>query len=220
MAYQWDIDNPRTYNSRMGKYRTKIEFDFICDSLTRQVSILDIGGGSGRFAIPLHDAGHDVTVIDKNGEAIELLNGRCPNIRCLVEDFEATRVSQKYDFILSIEVLDYFKDWSSVFRTIYGLLNEDGLFVFTATNKSSWRTIARNLIRDDYGYTQMSAREYLRFVEDSSFVVQRCTGFSWIPLGVGSNSRLVSVFANLERGLRLNRWIAQSPHLLFAVRKA
>ena len=220
MSYFWDFENPLSYRNRMGQYRTKKEVDFIGSYLTNKTKILDIGGGSGRFAIPLHEAGHDVTVVEKNGEAIELLKSRCSDITLIHNDFRKIEITDKYDLVISIEVLIYMSDWQDVFQKVHNLLRDNGIFIFTAVNKSSWRTIVRNIIRKKHVYTEMSTREYLQFISKNSFCLESCVGFSWIPLDVNSNSKFVDYFSYFEKIFQLQRWILQSPQLLFAIRKA
>ena len=42
----------------------------------RPLSVLDVGGGTGGFAVPLAQAGHDVTVIDASPDALAALTRR------------------------------------------------------------------------------------------------------------------------------------------------
>ncbi|TFV54098.1 methyltransferase domain-containing protein [Geodermatophilus sp. DF01-2] len=41
--------------------------------------VLDVGGGSGNFAVPLARLGHDVTVVDPSADALATLNRRAEN---------------------------------------------------------------------------------------------------------------------------------------------
>ena len=75
--YDWDIENPRGYANAMGLYRTRKERAFLQAHITgHRLRILDVGGGSGRFAIPLAEQGHAVTVVDISPEAISQLQRR------------------------------------------------------------------------------------------------------------------------------------------------
>ena len=57
MTYIWDINTG--YATKGGKYKTEREISFIKKHMPdRKTKILDIGGGSGRFAIPLTQMGH------------------------------------------------------------------------------------------------------------------------------------------------------------------
>jgi hypothetical protein len=73
LRYIWDEENPEGYANRIGRYRTDVESRFLFDHLgPSPLRILDMGGGSGRFGGALSDRGHDVTLIDKNPEAVAL----------------------------------------------------------------------------------------------------------------------------------------------------
>jgi hypothetical protein len=54
MQYIWDVSNPRTYNNRSGCYKFQRERGFIVNHGANPLErILDIGGGSGRYAVDL-----------------------------------------------------------------------------------------------------------------------------------------------------------------------
>ena len=159
--YLWDIENRATYNNRMGKYKTSIESNFLKKYITHSQTILDIGGGSGRFAIPFYNEGQKITLIDKDEHALSILSKRCPDIQFINNDFIhwEPKIKNSFDIILSIEVLLYINDWKSYFNKVYDLLKDDGVFIFTATNKYSWRTIfqkVKDINKPDYKYSIFS----------------------------------------------------------------
>ena len=81
MPYNWDYLDNRAYNNKVGHYKFRREFKFIVENGSQNfTSILDIAGGSGRFAIPLSDYSHNITVIDVNKEALLLLRQRKSSI--------------------------------------------------------------------------------------------------------------------------------------------
>ena len=83
MIYIWDIKTG--YSTRSGKYKTLEEYEFISKNITnKNLKILDIGGGSGRFAIPLQQAGHKITVIEPNKDALQLLRARTTKLKSLI----------------------------------------------------------------------------------------------------------------------------------------
>ena len=226
--YFWDFENPASYNNRMGRFKTRRERDFIHRYAGASPNVApDVGGGSGRFAIQLHDQGHHLTVLDMNETAIRLLNGRRPDIVTRTERFDTAEFDacQKYDLILAIEVLLYVEDWVGFFEKVHSLLADDGVFVFSATNRWSWRTLlqrAKTRITgaQDYGFTIEGTRRYRKIVAQSHFRVDDIDGFLWCPFGLDSDNPLVGACAAAERLLRLNRFIAQSPWLMYAVTKA
>lgn len=74
--YIWDTNNLKTYKNVMGIYKTEITYKFITKYLMNNTKILDIGGGSGRFAIPLEMNKHDVTIIDPDSGAMKILRNK------------------------------------------------------------------------------------------------------------------------------------------------
>ena len=53
MGYNWDYPDKKAYNNKVGQYKFKREFNFIFNNgKDRLEKILDVAGGSGRFAIP------------------------------------------------------------------------------------------------------------------------------------------------------------------------
>ena len=139
MTYIWDISNPKTYNNKMGVYKFKVEYKFIQSQLTSNCSILDIGGGSGRIAIPILNLGYSVTVIEKSEEALQILSKRNPKINVILCDFMEYQSKTKYEIILAIEVLQYINDWDLFFTKISNHLIDNGKFIFTTINPNSWR---------------------------------------------------------------------------------
>ena len=208
----------------MGHYKTKSEFEFINRYLDSPKEILDIGGGSGRFAIPFQNGGHNVTVLDLSEPALTKLRERNSTINLIQSDFFQWQPSHEnfYDLILSIEVLLYIKDWNSFFNKVHRLLKKNGVFIFTATNKKSWRTILQK-IKDknqpDYNYSIYSLNDYKKIINETNFRIDVLEGFLWIPCSINSNSKFVEIFARIEKLFNLNRFYSQSPWLIFAVKK-
>lgn len=218
-SYLWDVKNPKGYKNRMGSYKTRIQLDFILKQIKeKKMRILDIGGGSGRFAIPIKLKGHDVTVIELDNNAINLLKKREDKIKTILMDFNDFITDTKYDIIICMEVLQYFPSYCNSFKRIFDMLKNDGIFIFTVVNSSSWRYFLRKL-KKHTNYNITSYRDYLKLLKSNNFRIINKKGFQWIPLTVNSNSRMVLLFSYLEKILFLDKCFIQSPYLLFAVRK-
>lgn len=222
--FYWDIENTATYNNKMGHYKTKSELEFINKYLDSPKEILDIGGGSGRFAIPFQNSGHHVTVLDLSEPALTILKERNSTIKLIHSDFLQWQPSHEnsFDLILSIEVLLYIKDLIGFFNKVHRLLKKNGIFIFTATNKKSWRTILQK-IKDknqpDYNYSIYSLNDYKKIINETNFTIDALEGFLWIPCKLNSNSKFVDIFTSIEKAFYLNKFYAQSPWLIFAVKK-
>jgi acetyltransferase-like isoleucine patch superfamily enzyme/2-polyprenyl-3-methyl-5-hydroxy-6-metoxy-1,4-benzoquinol methylase len=216
--YQWDIENPNGYNNRSGIYKTKVEYEFIKSHISDKLkTILDMGGGSGRFALPLLNEGFDVTVVDLDSNAVELCRKRgltksfCSDIR----NFE----SNEFDVILAIELF-LVTPPDIVFEIANQKLSKDGIFIFVATNKDSWRYKMHNSrLNVSKNYGELTFEEYNKLLNEKGFTPIDIKGFNWLPFRVNSNHIFVTVFSKIESWFKLYRWFGQSPWLLYACKK-
>jgi 2-polyprenyl-3-methyl-5-hydroxy-6-metoxy-1,4-benzoquinol methylase len=224
-TYLWDIENPKGYANAMGRYKTRRELAFLLAHLigARQ-RVLDVGGGSGRFAMPLAERGHDVTVVDICEDAVRLLHRRSnPRISTRCADFLAQTFDSHFDVVMGIESIQYFTSVTleHLFAKIHSVLRPGGRFVFTGLNSRSWR-YALHTLRGSKGiqYNVAGPNDYQTALRKAGFDVLSMEGLVWMPFTVSSNSRLVPLFGSIERALHLNRWIGQSPWLLVAAQRA
>lgn len=133
-SYNWDEEG-LPYSSRMGKYKTEVEYKFILKNITNyqlNSKILDIGGGSGRFSSKMKSLGYDCLVIDPDVDAISIAKQKGLKIENI--EFHEFSSESKYAIILAIEVLLYIKDKDFFFNKVHQYLKNGGVFIFTATN--------------------------------------------------------------------------------------
>ena len=218
MTYTWDINTG--YATKGGKYRTEREFSLIKKHLpNKKMKILDIGGGSGRFAVPLSQAGHCVTVIDINAEALSILRNRNNNIEIINENFENFENDSLFDMVLMIESMQYFSDLHLLFSKIRSMINLRANVIFTAPNANSLKYKIRKLIPHTHYPGVRDYKTYKELLIDCGFEIVDIDAFNWLPFRVNTNSLLVPYFAKLEKTFHLNRWLTQGPELLFCARK-
>lgn len=218
MSYLWDEENPQGYFNRSGIYKTKVELDFIKSHISiNQNVILDMGGGSGRFAVPLIKEGFDVTVVDLNQDAIKLCKER-GIIKSFCADIKEFH-SLGYDAVLAIELF-LVTTPEEVFKVANQKLSKDAIFIFVGTNKNSWRYKLHNFrSKKSINYGELSIQEYEKLLIQNGFKIISLKGFNWIPFKVNSNNILIPFFAKIESLFRLDRWLSQSPWLLFSCQK-
>lgn len=223
MDYIWDINNKGTYNNRVGYYKYNKEFNFIVKQGAGLFNhILDIAGGSGRFAMPLTKFSDDITVIDINQEAIAVLNDRNTDIKTINSDFLQVNLDQKYTLITCIEAIGYFPDLEYFFTKAANVLDENGRFIFSCTNPSSWRFVFRkikHLKNKPTKYNEPTLKELECLLNNAGLELVEQEGFNWLPLPLSSNSIFVLFFALVEKTLKLNRYYSQSPWLMISVKK-
>lgn len=223
MRYNWDYLDPKAYNNKVGNYKFSKELSFIRHAFKNEKgNLLDIAGGSGRFAIPLAEYFNEVTVVEKNHDAISLLTTRNSSIRTIEGDIMQVKIEDRFSLIICIEALDYFENWAEFFKKVNGLMKEDGMFIFTYTNPSSWRYYLRkikHLWKKGYTYNKMDFEKFKVLLGDCSFNIVDIEGMNWIPFPLASNNIFVNFFIRTENLLHLNKWIGQSPWLLISVQK-
>jgi 2-polyprenyl-3-methyl-5-hydroxy-6-metoxy-1,4-benzoquinol methylase len=218
LPYLWDADNPLGYGNRLGRYRTNMESDFLFGHLGEPPQrILDMGGGSGRFGGALAAQGHHVTLIDKNPQAVALAQERGVQraIACDISDFQESG----FDCVVCMEVIQYFEDCAPIIAKASQSLKTGGTFVFCVTNSRSWRFRLRALKGGQFKVNAYTIKEIEQCLEGHDFEIAERKGFHWSVAQTGSDSFLVDVSALIEKSLGLQKWLSQSPWLLYACKK-
>ncbi|MEM1166994.1 MAG: class I SAM-dependent methyltransferase [Planctomycetota bacterium] len=67
----WDVD-PEEHAAQL---------DTVLELTEPESTVLDLGAGSGRIAVPLAEAGRIVIAVDRDGEALAALGERAPDVR-------------------------------------------------------------------------------------------------------------------------------------------
>jgi 2-polyprenyl-3-methyl-5-hydroxy-6-metoxy-1,4-benzoquinol methylase len=118
---------------------TRRRADVIC-SVFRSLQlerpeILDLGCGMGWFAEELASFGN-VTGIDLSEEAIAQAKVRCPQAKFMAANILADSLpGERFDVIVSQEVLAHVEDQSKYIRVAAELLKAGGLLILTTANK-------------------------------------------------------------------------------------
>ena len=216
--YLWDLENPHGYGNRMGRYRTRVELEFIQQHLPPPPQrVLDVGGGSGRFSNILQAQGHQITIVDKNPQALALARGK--GLAAVVTSDILEYDGRDFEAVVCMEVLEYFEDCAPVIARCAGFLKPGGVFIFCIINSQSWRFRLQRWQKNDYQAAGFSPAEVKGHLQKNGFELMAMRGFQWCLARTGSDSRLVSLSAVVEKSLGLNRWLSQSPWLLYACRK-
>ena len=101
----------------------------------RELTVLDVGGGTGGFAVPLAEAGHRVTVVDASPDALAALTRRAADagvadrVRAVQGDGESLAgliEPASSDLILCHAVLEVVDDPSGVVAAIASALRPGG----------------------------------------------------------------------------------------------
>ncbi len=98
--------------------------------------VLDAGCGPGSYSEWLVNRGAKVVAFDISPTMVKLTQQRLgTRVKVSLADLSKPLSFLKegfFDIVLSALVLDYIKDWKSVFSEFYRVLREDGLLIFSA----------------------------------------------------------------------------------------
>jgi 2-polyprenyl-3-methyl-5-hydroxy-6-metoxy-1,4-benzoquinol methylase len=112
----------------------------------RPLRVLDVGGGSGNFAVPLARLGHDVTVVDPSADALATLARRAQTagvggrVQAVQGDgdrlHEVLPPAGEYDLALCHWVLEVVDDPAVTLREIAAALGPAGQVSIAAANRA------------------------------------------------------------------------------------
>ena len=124
-----------------------------------------------------------------------------------------------FDVVVAMEMIEYFEDCGPVIAKCAEFTKPGGVFMFCVINAGSWRFQMQKFKASDYRAHAFAPAAVARALQTSGFEILERRGFQWCLAPTGSDSRLVTLSAGIEKTLGLHRWLAQSPWLLYACRK-
>lgn len=230
--FLWD----RMNRTRMGRYLTTVEVEFIIEGLARAPhvrTVLDVGGGSGRLAIPLQRRGYHVIVTEAEMLPLRWLAAKSPETPRVVTSAGAHTLPFRdgaVECILAIEIPPVYEGW--FWAECRRVLTPRGLVIASTANRHSYKgmlhlfagrvgPLGRKAGRDGAVGERSdarSARGLEALIRAKGFEIERAQGFNWLPVRRGSNSPLIPFFAVVEKWTGLRRLMPVSPWLLFHAR--
>lgn len=182
----------------------------------------DVGCGSGRMTLPLHDAGHDVVGLDNDAGALAAFQHRSNAVPLIMGDAQWLPFADgRFDCVVAIQILQYV-DHHQFLQECNGVSSNGGLLIFESLNRRNYKRVLRRLVGcvADLGPSyNLSYGEILQATADHGFDIQAVSGYNWVPFDQFSNSALMGVAALVEKTLRLDRCYSISPWILVAARK-
>lgn len=109
----------------------------------RPASVLDCGGGSGSFAVPLAQAGAQVTVVDVSADALATLRRRADeagvaervqSVQCDVESLADAVPAGSFDLVLAHGILEAVDQVTPAFEAIAATVRSGGLLSVLVNN--------------------------------------------------------------------------------------
>ena len=101
---------------------------------TQSIRICDLGCGRGWTAYHLSQFG-DVTGIDLSEAGVRHARTKWPHIRFEQGDITQYRTDEKFDVVVSSEVIEHVPDKEAVFETLRQILKPGGFIIITTPNQ-------------------------------------------------------------------------------------
>ena len=204
----------RAAKTRMGKYLTRIETDFIFKSIepSQTCTVMDVGAEAGRFSLLASDKNATVIGIDIDSYGLKRLKLKTKNINVIQAD--ARKIPLKddtFDAIFMIEVLDYIAELDEALTECHRTLKSNSPLILSFGNKSSLKSQLRELHGKAYRH---SYKRVMRSLSKTGFLAVRKMGYSWLPFGRTSESRFIAFLAILEKLFALRRIPSLSPWVI------
>ncbi len=206
--------------TRLGKYLTRLETDFISKSIdpTKVHLIVDVGAEAGRFSLIAAKSKVEVIGFDIDAYSLRRLKLKSQDVPVVQADARKIPLkSDVFDAIFMVEVLDYIPELSAVLGECSRILKPGASFVISFGNQSSFKARLRGLRGKSYTHTYGSVMQAL---QTSGFKVTANMGYNWLPFGRTSDSTFVGFFAWLERVFGLRRLVSLSPWVIVHAEKS
>lgn len=212
----WEI----AAQTRIGKYLTKLETDFITKSIDfnrQNLTVMDVGAEAGRFSLFAAKANVDVVSIDLNLYALKRLKAKNRLVNIVQADATHLPIKdQVLDAVLLIEVLDYISELNQTLTDCARVLKPDASCILSFGNNSSLKAKIKAVKGTSYRH---SSGEVMGSLSQTGLKIINKLGYNWLPFGRTSQNVLVPFMANIERIFGLRRIVRFSPWVILAATK-
>ena len=206
--------------TRMGKYLTNLETDFISKSIDlsqENITVMDVGAEAGRFSLLAANSKATVVSVDVNSYALKRLKLKTKQVNIIQADARHLPLKDEVFVVFMIEVLDYIPELEQALIECKRTLKPNASSILSFGNKSSLKAKLKAMQGKSYRH---SYKKVMQCLSKTGLMVKRKTGYSWLPFGRTSQSRLVPVLAGGERIFGLRRVVRFSPRVIMYITKS
>ena len=146
----WDKEGPMKmlhsmHETRMLFIKERITHRYqklgIFKDIIKKKKILDLGCGGGILSEDLAREGANVKAIDSSSKLIKEAKRRAVDgkLKINYENCDISKIfnrKEKYDIIISLEVIEHIKDFPRFLNNTFGCLNKNGLIIISTINRS------------------------------------------------------------------------------------
>ena len=204
--------------TKMGKYLTNLETDFISKSIElsqSNIRVMDVGAEAGRFSLLAANSKAIVVSVDVNSYALKRLKLKNKEVNIIQADARHLPMRDSlFDVVFMIEVLDYIPELDQALSECKRTLKTNASSILSFGNKSSLKAKLKAMQGKSYRH---SYKEVMQCLSKTGFLVKKKTGYSWLPFGRTSQSGAVPFLARFERFFGLRRVVRFSPWVIIHV---
>ena len=186
----WDPENDA---ARHFLRRSETVFQNAIRDIRRDVPILDIGTGRGRFAILAAESGFaDVTGVDLSEEMLSIARGRAAErgvtiqFRCDEAETLASVADNAAGVVSLMEAFDHIPDTRAALQAIHRVLRPGGVLIGTFVNARSLYGLLFAVYRALFGRRMIaqtfSPAEFAGHLDAAGFVLERHVGIQLLNL--------------------------------------
>ncbi|MCL5949012.1 MAG: class I SAM-dependent methyltransferase [Candidatus Bathyarchaeota archaeon] len=206
--------------TRMGKYLTILETDFISKSIDlskENIAVMDVGAEAGRFSLLAANSKASVVSVDVNAYALRRLKLKNRQVNVIRADARHLPLKEEvFDVVFMIEVLDYIPELEQALMECKRTLKPNASCILSFGNKSSLKARLKAMQGKSYRH---SYNETMICCQKTGLMVKKKTGYSWLPFGRTSQSSLVPILSGGENIFGLRRVVRFSPWVIIHVTK-
>ena len=148
VAAFYDAVSKDYYKQHKGRFCDDILEYFILHFLPKPpVDILDLGGGIGRFAVPLAKKGNTVLLYDLSDGMLESAKKIAAKQKVNLDYKKGSLTdlgslaSENFNAVISLNsALDYCRDYKNAFSEIFRVLKKEGIFIGSVNNRFAYAT--------------------------------------------------------------------------------
>jgi len=200
--------------TRMGRYLTKIETDFIQTNinLSEAKTIMDVGAEAGRFSQFSKTDTTETISLDITSIGLKRLKNKTKQTTPIQADARKTPLKNEvFDVIFMIEVLDYIPELNQALAESYRTLKPNAHLILSFGNKSSLKAKLRQLSGKSY---QHSYNNVIKTLTQTGFQIKKKTGYNWLLFGRMSQNRLIPLLAKMEKIFGFRKIPSLSPWVI------
>ncbi len=164
------------------------------DVLNKDMSVLEIGAGTGRFTLEMAPLVKKVLAIDIAGNMLDQMKRKLEekninNVQITHDHFLDIDFSETFDLVVSFSAIEYIQDTQVLFKKIADLCSPGGKVLITTAHNTFFRLFARlgNYFRQKVYMNAFSKKEIKSFFETNGLkpeIIKDISLKTWLTKGI------------------------------------